>query len=174
VSFLFRRPPENRSLNSVRCSVVTEVPKRGRGRPKGSRNKPKAPPLQDARSSSLLGHIVEIEAPAVASRAGGVPVSGASCSGGEPLLERYQRTARSLESALERETDTKIVASLSTTLNRTYWHIGQLTGEAQLTEAKIVRSEAWRNMLTRIEQVLGKHPEAAAELAEYFESLETT
>ncbi len=93
---------------------------------------------------------------------------------GVSLLEHYQWTAKQLRGALDTETDAKTIASLSATLNRTHWHIGQLTGEAQLTESKIVRSDAWRNILTRIEQVLAKYPEAATELAAYFESLETT
>jgi hypothetical protein len=93
-------------------------------------------------------------------------------SGGS-LLDGYRATAEQIERALSTETDPKMIASLSTTLNRTRWHIGQLTGEAQLTENKILRSEAWRNVLTRIEQIASKHPDAAVELAAYFESLET-
>ena len=90
---------------------------------------------------------------------------------GGALLEGYRRTAKQLEAALEVETDTKAVTQISTALNRTYWHIGQLTGEAQITEAKIVRSDAWKNVLTRIEQALIPFPDAASALAKLFESL---
>ena len=125
----------------------------GAGRPKGG---------SKARAKALVARATYPTPPA------GGPAHDAS------LLDQYRKTAEQLEKVLSVEIDPKVVASLSTTLNRTYWHIGQLTGEAQLTEAKIVRSEAWRNILTRFEQVLSKHPTAAADLATLFESLERT
>ncbi len=88
------------------------------------------------------------------------------------LLEGFRKTEKALEAALEDALEPKEIAAISTTLNRTRWHIGQLTGEATITEAKIIRSDAWKRMLFHVEQVLTKHPEAASEMAAYFESLD--
>jgi hypothetical protein len=151
---------------------MTEATKRGRGRPKGSRNKPKPiiwqPPPDPPPTAEATG--------SVAGHGNTAPVDVGS---GGTLLDKYRAIAARTEAALDRASADpaslpKDITSLTSTLNRTYWHIGQLTGEAQLTETKIVRSDAWKNVLTRIEAVLAKHPEAAAELAAYFESLEST
>lgn len=140
--------------------MLEDQPKRGRGRPKGSRNKPKSPVPAISLGPVAVEQVPEASALGAATEA-------------PSLLDGYRKTAAQLEKALAVEVDAKTIASLSATLNSTRKFIGQLTGELQLTEAKIVRSDAWKNILARVEMIVAKHPEAASELAAYFRSLET-
>jgi transcriptional regulator with XRE-family HTH domain len=96
---------------------------------------------------------------------------------GTPLVERYRALARQTEAAVARaradeNTSARDVASLVQSLNKIYWHIGKLTGEADLTMAMVVRSSAWREFSMRLEQALARHPKAAADVAALFASLD--
>lgn len=52
--------------------------------------------------------------------------------------------------------------------------LAKLTGEDEVTMQMIVRSSAWRQCMTDLENALVKHPEAAAAVVKVFEALEAT
>ena len=50
--------------------------------------------------------------------------------------------------------------------------IAKLRGEHELTPSMVLRSKAWREVMSAIAPVLENHPEVAAEIAEAIEALE--
>lgn len=130
---------------------------RRRGRPPGSKNRPKPPPRGNDDAAPVLGVVA--------------PSAGSSTPATSAILDGHQATAERLQAALATEKDPKVIASLSSTLNRTLWHIGKLTGEGDITESQIVRSKAWRSFLAKLEPILERHPECAAELHAFLESV---
>jgi hypothetical protein len=134
---------------------MQNAPKR-RGRPPGSKNRPKSDAAALPQRPNE-GTLVSAGSPAP------------SRDGGE-LIATYRDTAAQLQAALASETDPKVVASLSSTLNRTLWHIGKLTGEGDITESQIVRSKAWRAFLAKLDPLLERYPDFAADLHGFLES----
>ena len=50
--------------------------------------------------------------------------------------------------------------------------IARLRGEHELTPAMVLRSKAWREVMSAIAPILEKHPDVAAEIADALEALE--
>ena len=50
--------------------------------------------------------------------------------------------------------------------------LAKLRGEGELSIATIAKSAAWRDFTARLQEILGKHPSAAKDVAELFERLE--
>jgi hypothetical protein len=132
--------------------MIQDPPKK-RGRPVGSRNK-----------FGAAGAPVTAEK-GVSVRASTAPSPPSS------LRAQYEATAAKLEEALSRAIEPKEIASIATALNRTRWHVGQLTGEATITESKIVRSEAWTALLGKLTPILARHPACLAEVTTFLESI---
>jgi hypothetical protein len=153
--------------------------KRGRGRPRGSRNKPKVQGTGDARASALgvqtplaspprtpIGSPAEprvtpgAQAPAV----GSVPACDAT-----PAVDSTLDALVKQRDELQRRFDAlgdlampRDIAALDGSIRQTTRLIAELRGETKLTPQKIVRSEAWQVLLARLGAALAPFPEAMA------------
>jgi len=145
---------------------VDEQPiKRGRGRPRGSRNKPKTLTRGNGGGAPVLPvadlRPVARAAAAPVARPGNADTIGAL----EAQLDAMQRRF----DALEANAHPRDVAALDAAIRAHTKQIAEMRGELKLTEAKIVRSEAWRDMVAKFGRVLAPFPEAMAAIVEAFE-----
>lgn len=124
-----------------------EAPKRGRGRPKGSRNK-----------KTAAGPIPE-------SGARTPPSSYSENKNERTTLEYHERQFRSLQEHYDKLTDStealpRDFAVLDAGMARHLKAIAELKGETKITEPKIIKSEAWIVLWDRIARTLERFPEA--------------
>jgi hypothetical protein len=87
----------------------------------------------------------------------------------ESLLSKLRVVADTLEEKLRDARNSGVssrdIATMSTALARTYDRIGRITGEAELTEATILKSPAFQRAESVIVEALRPYPEAAAAVA---------
>lgn len=124
----------------------TAPKKRGPGRPRGSRNKPK--------------HGVAQAQPAHAPARASSPAADVSGLGSIEYHEAQRNKLQALFDALPPNALPKDFAALDAGIARHSRIIAELRGETRVTELKILKSEAWAALWLRIENALDPHPDA--------------
>lgn len=134
--------------------MAEEKKKRGRGRPPGSRNKPKLGEPKLGVSSKLIALAASPEIP-TAAPLGTLAYHEAQLA---RLQQKYDQLT-ALPLALPRD-----YSMLDAGISRHLRAIAELKGETKITELKILKSEAWLALWFRIERALERHPEALADV----------
>ena len=136
-----------------------EQPKRGRGRPRGSRNKPKGEAVQ--RAESLPAPLAR-----VAARADDAPV------GSIEYHEAQRAKLQALFDALlvsEVPALPKDYAALDAGIARHSKAIAELRGEVRLTVSKIVKSELFITWFAGLLESIRDEPKAVEKIVAYLE-----
>jgi hypothetical protein len=143
-----------------------ELPKRGRGRPKGSKNRrPELGPRVDGDRGGASA------APAPSSTSGPSPATPPTPGTQRAVLEADRdRLLASIKAAGEaacasclRGGDAKVEAALQSQLNGVNRMLLRISGETAPSDANLIRSPQWSRLKAKLFDALSKkHPEAWA------------
>lgn len=140
-----------------------DEPKRGRGRPKGSKNKrPELGPRVDSRGGETLALPRSTSGPSPATPAG----TRASLEADrDRLLASIRAAGEKTCAACLRGGDAKVEAALQSQLNGVNRMLLQITGEKSPTDTSLIRSPQWSRLKAKLFDALSKkHPDAWADV----------
>lgn len=125
--------------------------------------------IDEASWATLPAEPVVVAARRVPSVATGAPIVS---EGGGSTIARLEETISELEEQIAEARGEAVpvshIASLMRVKVSALDRLARLRCEGEITSATIRRSKAWQEMLTVIEGVLAKHPEAARDFATAF------
>lgn len=113
-------------------------------------------------------------AAAIVEAAAAVPPSPTPRSKRKPgaTLDELQSTVDAIDATLAGDVPATAKAALFRARIDAIHRMSVLRGEHELTPQQLLRSKPWRDVMARIEPILERHPEVAAEIADALEALE--
>lgn len=149
---------------------MTDTPKRGRGRPPGSKNRPKGSQPATADVTPASRPTVDPPSPAPA------PLLGTTRATLEADRDRLLAGITACESVPNVDGSTskdwKTIAALQGQLNGVNRMLLRITGETAPTDANLIRAPQYLRLKNDLIAALKKHPAALADVVRVFDTAE--